>query len=309
MTLMVFDAHCDALLKMWRDPQLTLRSSDDLQVSYQGMKRVGSKVQCFAIFVPDDVVGDARFQAAIDMIHIFHEKVVNPYPDLKMVSTKEQIRQLKKHEIGVMLTLEGCGPVTNDLTRLSTLIQLGIRSVGLTWNYANDLADGVLEERQSGLSNLGKQAVQLLHKEKVWTDVSHLTEAGFWDVLQHTNYVIASHSNVKALCNHPRNLNDQQIDALIKKNSVIGITFVPYFLNAHSPVYMKEVIKHIDYVASMGGVNNIGFGSDFDGISETVRGLETIFGYESLINELLKHFSEDHVRGFCFNNFYNRICF
>ncbi|MCF6137184.1 dipeptidase [Pseudalkalibacillus berkeleyi] len=306
---MVFDAHCDALLKMWRDPQLTLRSSNDLQVSYQGMKCVGSKVQCFAIFVPDDVVGDARFQAAIDMIHIFHEKVVKPYPDLKMVSSKEDILQLREHEVGVMLTLEGCGPVANDLTRLSTLIQLGVRSVGLTWNYANDLADGVLEERQSGLSNLGKQAVQLLHKEKVWTDVSHLTEAGFWDVLQHTNYVIASHSNVRALCNHPRNLNDQQIKALIKKNSVIGITFVPYFLSERSPVYMNEVIKHIDYVASMGGVNNIGFGSDFDGISETVRGLESIFGYESLINELLKHFSEDNVRGFCFNNFYNRICF
>ncbi|WP_349410571.1 dipeptidase [Pseudalkalibacillus sp. SCS-8] len=305
----IFDAHCDALLKLWRDPSLTFRSSGELQVSYQGLKKAGAKVQCFAVFVPDDSIGDARFQAALDMIDIFYEKIVRPYPEIKAVFTKEDIANLADHEIGVMLTLEGCGPVANDLVRLKTLIRLGIRSVGLTWNYANDLADGVLEDRQGGLSNLGKEAVMLLDSENVWTDVSHLTEAGFWDVMELTDAVIASHSNVQALCDHPRNLNDQQIKAIINKDAVMGITFVPYFLSDHSPVHIPEILKHIDYVAALGGVKNIGFGSDFDGISETVIGLDRYFGYERLVNELLKHYSEEQVKGFCFNNFYDRVCF
>ncbi|MGM7701250.1 dipeptidase [Pseudalkalibacillus sp. Hm43] len=305
----VFDAHCDALLKLWRNPELTFQSSHHLQVSYQGLKAAGAKIQCFAVFVPDDIVGDARFQAALDMIDLFYEKVVKPYPDIKAVRTKEEIDRLEENEIGVMLTLEGCGPVANDLTRLQTLLRLGVRSVGLTWNYANDLADGVLEERQAGLSNLGIEAVKMLDAEKVWTDVSHLTEAGFWDVMELTDRVIASHSNVKVLCDHPRNLNDHQIQALIKKDAMMGITFVPYFLSERSPVHIKEIIKHIDYVASFGGVRNIGFGSDFDGISETVKGLDSYFGYDLLINELQKHFSEEEVRGFCYENFVERITF
>ncbi|WP_221564481.1 dipeptidase [Alkalihalobacillus sp. TS-13] len=305
----IFDAHCDALLKLWRDPQLTFSDSEHLQVSYPGLKEAGAKIQCFAVYVPEDVVGDARFQAAIEMIDIFYEKIVKPYPDMKLIQTKEDISLLREGDIGVMLTLEGCGPIANDLSRLRTLLHLGVRSVGLTWNFANDLADGVREIRQAGLSNLGKEAVSLLDEEKVWTDVSHLAEAGFWDVMELTDYVIASHSNVQKLCNHPRNLNDRQINALIEKDAVMGITFVPYFLKTRSPVRIAEILKHIDHVASLGGVHNIGFGSDFDGISETVIGLDSYFGYEMLINELQKHFSEAHVRGFCFDNFYKRINF
>ncbi|WP_408011041.1 dipeptidase [Pseudalkalibacillus sp. A8] len=305
----VFDAHCDALLKLWRDSTLTFDDSDHLQVSYPALKAAGAKVQCFAVYVPEDVVGDGRFQAAIEMIDIFYEKIVKPYPDIKLIQTREDIQLLGEEEIGVMLTLEGCGPIANDLSRLRTLIQLGVRSIGLTWNFANDLADGVLEKRQAGLSNLGKEAVTLLNEEKIWTDVSHLTEASFWDVMELTEHVIASHSNAKKLCNHPRNLNDRQIRVLIEKDAVMGITFVPYFLNNRSPVRITEILKHIDYVASLGGVYNIGFGSDFDGISETVIGLDSYFGYDRLLNELLKHFSEEYVKGFCFDNFNKRINF
>ncbi len=307
--MQVFDAHCDALLKLWRDSTLTFDDTEHLQVSYPGLKAAGGKVQCFAVYVPDDIFGDARFQAAIEMIDIFYEKILKPYPDLKVIQTKEDIDFLSEGDIGVMLTLEGCGPIANDLSRLRTLIQLGVRSVGLTWNFANDLADGVLEKRQAGLSNLGKEAVTFLNENKIWTDVSHLSEAGFWDVMELTDHVIASHSNVKRLCNHPRNLNDRQIKALIEKDAVMGITFVPYFLNKRSPVRITEILKHIDHVASLGGVYNIGFGSDFDGISETVIGLDSYFGYDRLRNELHKHFSEEYVKGFCFDNFYKRINF
>ncbi|WP_257351467.1 dipeptidase [Pseudalkalibacillus decolorationis] len=305
----IFDAHCDVLLKLWRGSSLTFNNTNHLQVSYPALKQVGAKVQCFAVFVPDDLIGDARFQAALEMIELFHSKIIKPYPDIKKVTSREEIDDLKDHEIGAILTLEGCGPIANDLVRLQTLVNLGIRSVGLTWNYANDLADGVLEERSAGLSNLGREAVRYLHEERIWTDVSHLTECGFWDVLERTDFVIASHSNVKALCEHPRNLNDNQLRALIQKDAAIGITFVPYFLSEQHSVTISSVLRHIDYIAALGGVHNIGFGSDFDGISKTVKGLDSYFGYERLINELLKHFPEELVRGFCYENFNQRVPF
>jgi membrane dipeptidase len=305
----IFDAHCDALLKLWRNPSLSFSDETKLHVSYPALSSTGAKVQCFAVYVPEELVGDARFQAALDMVNLFYTKIIEPYPKVKAVTTRAEIDALKDDEIGAILTLEGCGPIANDPTRLKTLIKLGVRSIGLTWNYANELADGVLEERGAGLSNLGREAVGYFHDERVWTDVSHLSERGFWDVMERTDYVIASHSNVKALCNHPRNLTDEQIRALIQKQSVIGITFVPYFLSEHSPVKIPMVLKHIDYIAALGGEHNIGFGSDFDGISETVNGLDTYFGYDRLVNELLKHYSEEFVRGICFDNFYERIYF
>ncbi|WLD95226.1 dipeptidase [Alkalihalobacillus sp. AL-G] len=305
----IFDAHCDALLKLWKDPELSFSNSAGLQVSYPSLKKTGAKVQCFAVYVPDDLVGDTRFQAALEMIDLFYTKIVEPYPDIKVVYSRDDIDQLEDGEIGALLTLEGCGPISNDLTRLRTLVKLGVRSFGLTWNYGNDLADGVLEERGAGLSNLGREAVEYLHNERIWTDVSHLAEPGFWDVMERTDYVIASHSNVKAIHDHPRNLNDDQIRALIQKDGVIGITFVPYFLNDVSPVKIPMILRHIDYIASLGGASNIGFGSDFDGISETVKGLDSYYGYERLINELIRHYPEEFVRGLCYKNFYDRIPF
>lgn len=309
----IFDAHCDVLLKLWSErlfPQgVTFESEKELHISYPKLKETGAKVQCFAIYIPEKLKGPAKFQAALEMIDIFHEKIINTYDDIKLILTKDDIDKLQANEVGAILTLEGCDAIDNDIVKMNTLYRLGVRSVGLTWNYGNAVADGVLEERACGLSNFGKEVVQTLNQHKIWTDVSHLAERGFWDVMELSDYVIASHSNAKALCNHPRNLTDEQIQALISKNSVIGITFVPMFLSEGNKATIKDVLSHIEHICALGGENHIGFGSDFDGIGQTVVGLESYRGYEKLINTLLKHYPEETVKKFCFNNFKSRIPF
>jgi membrane dipeptidase len=304
----IFDAHCDVLLKLWSD-KIDFDSEKELHISYSKLKDTGAKVQCFAIYIPESVKGAAKFQAALDMIDIFYQKIINQYEDIKLVLTKQDIENLKENEIGAILTLEGCDAIENDIVKLNTLYRLGVRSVGLTWNYANAVADGVLEDRASGLSNFGKEVVKSLHEKKIWTDVSHLAEKGFWDVMELSDYVIASHSNAKVLCNHPRNLTDEQIKALIKKNSVIGVTFVPFFLSKSPKVTIKDVLGHIEYICALGGEKHIGFGSDFDGILLNVKGLENYRGYVKLIDTLLNHYSEETVQDFCFNNFKNNVPF
>lgn len=299
----IFDAHSDVLYKMWMDPTIDFANSSKLHINYDRLKASGSKVQSFAIYIPEEVKPESRFEVALEMVEIFYNKVVAPSPLLKVVRTKEDILALREDEIGAFLTLEGCDAIDQSIVKLQTLLRLGVSSVGLTWNYANFVADGVGEPRGAGLSSFGIEVVKEHNKASIWTDVSHLSIKGFWDVMEVADYPIASHSNAMAICNHRRNLLDEQILALIKKNGMIGITFVPQFLSNRETATIDDVIKHLDYICSLGGENHVGFGSDFDGITETTIGLDNFSGYEGLVNKLLKYYSEIQVKKFLYQNF------
>ncbi|WP_044893695.1 dipeptidase [Bacillus alveayuensis] len=304
----LFDAHCDVLLKLWSNRSLSFQDDPSLHVTWNSLQQVKGKVQCFAIYVPESVYPESRFTAALEMVDIFFEEIIGRFPNMKFVRSKKDIASLHSNEIGAMLTLEGCDAIGESLIKLKTLLRLGVNSVGLTWNHANSVADGAWEERGAGLSNFGKQVVHELNKAKCWVDVSHLSEKGFWDVIEMADFPIASHSNAYQLCPHPRNLRNEQIRALIEKNGVIGITFVPQFLKQDNiKVTIADVLHHLDYICSLGGSQHVGFGSDFDGIDETVVGLENFKCYENLINELQKHYSETDVQYFLFDNFYKRL--
>lgn len=305
----IFDAHCDVLYKMWMNPDIQFFFDHRLQTNYTYLSQIGKgNIQCFAIFVPHDLPEEIRFQAALEMIELFYEKVL-VYPKIKLILQKKDAMQLKDDEIGAILTLEGCDPIGCDLTKLQTLYRLGVRSIGLTWNYANVVADGVFEPRGAGLTSFGKQVVIFNNEKKLWTDVSHLSEQGFWDVMELAKYPIASHSNAKTLAPHVRNLTDQQILALIQKNGMIGITFVPEFLKECADATIDDVLYHVEYICSLGGEHNIGFGSDFDGIDTTPEHLWNYSCYYLLIDELLKRFPEKIVKRFLFENFFEKMSF
>ncbi|WP_456275422.1 dipeptidase [Bacillus sp. AK128] len=303
----IFDAHCDVLYKLWLNPTLQFQNSEDLHINFDRLETGSAGVQCMAIYIPEEVPYQERFEAALEMINILYEKILPIYPSIKLVRTKHDIQALRDDEIGIILTLEGCDAIGTSVSRLKTLFHLGVKSVGLTWNYSNAVADGILEPRGAGLSLFGKKVVEENNRFKVWTDVSHISLKGFWDVMELAEYPIASHSNSIKLCNHPRNLYDDQITALIKKDGMIGINFVPYFLTDKPVATIKDVLYHIDYFCSLGGEKNIGFGSDFDGISQTVSGLEHFGQYKQLVEELYKHYTSEQVSNFCYKNFFNHL--
>lgn len=202
------------------------------------------------------------------------------------------------------MTLEGADAFGNDLIKLRHLYRLGVLSIGLTWNNANLCADGAGEPRGGGLTLLGKEVVKLNNDHQVFTDVAHASVQSFWDIIELAKYPIASHSNARKICDHPRNLYDNQIEAILAKQGLIHIVFHPPFIKENSDTAMiTDLIKHIDHICSLGGVNQIGFGSDFDGIDRVVTGLENASDYPNLINELLKHYSEEQVKGFAYKNF------
>ncbi|KAB2444255.1 dipeptidase [Bacillus luti] len=309
MEMKIFDAHCDVLFQLWSaQGKKDFKNDPQLHITFEQLKKRKGSIQCFAIYVPETVLYEKRFEVALQMVDIFYNEILS-LPGVKFIQTKDDINMLKQDEIGALLTLEGCEAIGKDAMKLRLFYRLGVRSFGLTWNYANLLADGALETRGAGLTTFGKHIVQELNMLHLWTDVSHLNERSFWDVIEIAKNPIASHSNCYKFCQHPRNLNDEQIRALIKKNSVIGVTFVPQFLTSERQANITDIVRHIEYICSLGGEKNIGFGSDFDGILETVVDLTAYREYENVVNELYKHYDASMVERFLYDNFVEHISF
>jgi membrane dipeptidase len=117
------------------------------------------------------------------------------------------------------------------------------------------------------------------------------------------DYPIASHSNSKTLCNHPRNLTDEQAGAMFRKGGMIHVVYNPPFVKEDGNATITDLVEHIDHFCSLGGLKQIGLGSDFDGIFELIPGLDDASKTQNIINELLKYYSEDAVKGFAYQNF------
>lgn len=301
----IIDLHCDALLKLWyADGKLSYENGEELDTNKQRLQQGGVKVQAYAIYTPEKMKSEQRFQCALDQIDYFYAEVLAKNPEMKQIKEWSDFDRLQDGEIGAFLTLEGVEPIGNDLGKLRLLHQLGVRSVGLTWNHANLAADGADETRNGGLTLFGKEIVKFHNEHKILTDVSHLCEGSFWDVIEQAKYPVASHSNARTLCDHQRNLRDDQAQALFAKGGMLHITYVTMFIKKEEgEVTIPDLIKHIDHFCALGGEKHIGLGSDFDGINTKIVGLEHAGDSQNLINELLKHYSEDQVRGFASENF------
>lgn len=304
----VIDLHCDALMKLSEAKgKLSFRNSSELDTNLTRLQKGKIKIQAFAIFIEPNLESDQKFQEALDQIDYFYEEVLRKNSEMKHLKSWSDFNHLQDGEIGAFLTLEGVDAIGNDLKKLRTLFQLGVMSVGLTWNNANLAADGAGEPRGRGLTLFGKEIVHLNNERKVFTDVSHLSERGFWDVMELAEYPIASHSNAKALCDHPRNLSDEQARAMFEKDGLIHVVYNPPFITENGKANIDDLIKHIDHFCSLGGVQHIGLGSDFDGIFHKVKGLENTGMTQNLILKLLKYYKEEEVRGFAYQNFLDHL--
>ena len=300
----VIDLHCDVLLRLYESKgDLKFQNSPELDTNFERLTKGRVKVQAFAIFIWPEMKSDEKFQAALDQIHYFYTDVLGNNPNMKLIKNWADFDHLKEDEIGAFLTLEGVDAIGNDLQKLTILHQLGVRSIGLTWNNANLAADGAGEPRAAGLTSFGKEIIQFNNQHKILTDVSHLSEKAFWDVMDEAKYPIASHSNAKAICNHVRNLSDEQVKAMFAKQGMIHVVYCPQFVNEQGEVTISDLIEHIDHFCSLGGIKQIGLGSDFDGIASKIVNLENASMHPNLLNELLKKYSEDEVKGFAYQNF------
>lgn len=300
----IIDMHCDALLKLWHSKgKASFIDAPEMDINKIRLKKGEVKVQAFAVWVDPSINTLHQFDIALEQVRLFHEEILQKNEEIKQIKNWSDLDSLKDDEIGAILTLEGVEPIGNDISKLHILYELGVRLVGLTWNSANLAADGALEPRGAGLTNFGKEIVHFNNDRQIITDVSHLCERAFWDVMEIARYPMASHSNTKHHCDHPRNLSDSQARAMFECGGMVHVVYHPPFVKKDGNATIQDLIKHIDHLCALGGAKQIGLGSDFDGIDAKIPGLAHAGETQNLINELLKHFSEEEVRGFASENF------
>ncbi|OEG00496.1 hypothetical protein BHF71_00810 [Vulcanibacillus modesticaldus] len=290
---------------MLKDEKLDFyQSSDQLSLNFPKMINVGVSVQIFAIFVSTSK--QPKFQQAIKSIDTFYEKIIKKADKIQLATTYFQLEEiLKAKKIAGLLSLEGAEALEGDLSKLRILHKLGVKIIGLTWNHANEVADGIMEPRGGGLTTFGKMVIDEMNRLNMIVDVSHLSEKGFWDVVEITRKpIIASHSNTRKFCNHPRNLTDKQIKAIIESGGMIGITFVKNFVANKDHATIDDLILHIEHIAELGGISNVGLGSDFDGAT-TLSELQDARDLDNLANNLHKKFPSHIVRAILGDNWLN----
>ncbi|MBP1931570.1 dipeptidase [Ammoniphilus resinae] len=302
----IFDAHCDVLWKMAENQQLSFYDSNDLlQLNYEAMKESNIGVQAFALFVPPTIPSQLKFDYVLKMIDIYHEQILNK-KHISPILTSNDLRKILHNETnlrGGILTLEGVDALQGKMIYLRTLYQLGVRGLGFTWNYRNEAADGVEEPKPGGLSKFGRELLKEANRLGMVLDVSHLSEPGFWDVIELTaSPIIASHSNCQVVHLHRRNLSDDQLHAIFKLNGVIGLTFVPSFISGNENVFIPDLLMHLEHILVLGGEDHVAFGSDFDGITRTMSDLSNAKQYHRLVNTLLQTYKEAQVEKWLHGN-------
>ncbi|MDX1992934.1 MAG: dipeptidase [bacterium] len=200
--------------------------------------------------------------------------------------------------LAAILHIEGAEAIDPDLNALEVFYQAGLRSVGPVWSRGNIFAEGVpfvfpaLPDTGPGLTDAGKALVKRCNELGILIDLSHMNEAGFWDVAKLSDApLVATHSNVHALCQSTRNLTDKQLDAIKESDGMVGLNFAVGFLREDGgngvDTPLDVLVRHIDYLVERLGVERVGFGSDFDGATmpQDLSGVEKV---QNLVEALRK---------------------
>ena len=267
---LVIDGHCDTIGEQLSGKRWLGDRSSEGHIDLPRLREGGVDAQFFACYVPLPYQRHgavAHALARLDQLHLLAERLPEQFV---IARTAADIRQAKAvGKIAAIAGLEGAEALDGDIGVLRQFYRLGVRNLGLAWNFRNAACDGVSERRSGGgLTEFGVAVVQECNRLGIIIDVSHLAPAGLEDVLALSEEpIIASHSNAFALCDHPRNLTDDQMAAIAAKGGLIGVTFVNAFLRREQPeqTTINDVLEHLEYMLAVVGEDHIAIGSDFDG--------------------------------------------
>jgi membrane dipeptidase len=269
----VIDGHIDTALEILRQPRKFSERSKIGHCDLVRMKEANVQAALFAI------ESGYTLESLIKSIDIWFKFVSNPENNLFQIKKLDDFDRVRDSgKIGALLHFEGVSGMDEELKLLRIGYHLGLRSMGITWSNVNKFATGVRvttkRQRKTGLTDLGRELVREAQTLGVTIDVSHLNDQSFWDLYEITNRpIIATHSNARSICDHPRNLTDDQIKAIREKNGTIGINFGMKFLDPEHPgeeytnIGLSVVKKHMDHIVDLADINTVAIGSDYDGTS------------------------------------------
>ncbi len=305
----IFDGHCDTLISI-RDGDRRLGERCQVQpdggvissqhIDLPRLLEGGVTAQIFACFVRQQFLPSDATNEALRLIDAFYRALDENPEALLLATTAADVEQAKAEgKVAGVLSLEGAEALEGDLAMLRTFYRLGLRALGLTWNWRNQAADGQGESRTGGgLTEFGVALVREANRLGLILDIAHLAPAGVRDVLELSEApVVASHANARALCDHHRNLTDEQLAGIAASGGLVGVTYVPPFLaQERQDASLEKVLDHIDYIVKTIGLDHVGLGSDFDGFDGVLPGLEDVSHLPALTAGLVaRGYSDEKV--------------
>lgn len=312
----IVDGHIDIPYRLRKHPEdISQRTGGHFD--YVRAKEGGLDAPFMSIYVPADRENNGAKALADSLIDLVEGLVAKHPNKFALATSPDDIEaQFKQGLISLPMGMENGAPLEGDLANVKYFYDRGIRYITLTHAKDNHICDSSYDTTQTwnGLSPFGEKVVAEMNRVGIIVDVSHITDSAFYDVIRIAKApVFASHSS----CRHftpgfQRNMPDEIIKTLAEHGGVINVTFGSFFLDqafqqedVDSTLFttVQMVADHIDHVVTVAGIDHVGFGSDFDGVSSVPRGLEDVSGYPNLIAELLRRgYSEDDIAKICYRN-------
>ncbi|NJE85343.1 membrane dipeptidase [Thermococcus sp. CX2] len=302
---MIFDAHSDLPIFIYDERKN--RRVRVLEETFDRFFAHGIKSRVMAIWTRPDRRSSA-LRYGLEVLNALMKDLGESERFELVTNVKEMRRTIEEGRVALWLGLEGGEPLEDSIDLLEVFHHLGMRVLTLTWSLRNAIGDGVFERTGGGLTNFGVEVVGKAEELGILIDLSHINEAGFWDTLDVTAFpVIASHSNARALCDHPRNLTDEQIKAIAERDGVIGAVAIPGFVDKERPT-IEKYVEQIAYMVDLAGYKHVGLGFDFvyylQGWSgKSVEGFEDESKIPALLERLGENFSEKEIKAITFENF------
>lgn len=259
----IFDLHCDTLSRCLDCGEGLYKNSGQLD----GARICGEKVawvQTFACFIESGCRGEAAYQRFLSMRRLFDETL---YCDSEHFALYDPSAEVQPGLCTSLLSVEGGTAIGGDIGNIARMARMGVRFFSLVWNGDNELAHGIGGQKQ-GLTPFGKDCLRELVRTGIVPDISHLNDDGVEDVFTLTDApVVATHSNLRTVCGHSRNLTDAQFQELVRRGGLCGINFYPLFVTGKKQdSYTYDALRrHLERMLELGGEQTVALGSDFDG--------------------------------------------
>ena len=274
----LFDLHCDTITECSLQNQPLRENS--LHLSLGRGRAYLPWIQCFAVWLPDEIRGAEAVGYFDRVLHRFqHECQCNDDWMLPCRCAQDLQTARQQGKCGAVLTVEGGAVLAGEISRVKLLAQQGVRMLTLTWNGSCEMGDGAMVEHPKGLTAFGKLAVPELERCNILIDVSHASDPLFDDVAARAaRPFVASHSNSRAVCQHPRNLTDQQFVTIRDRGGLVGLNFYPPFLTDSPQASLDDLLRHAEHFLALGGQDTLALGSDFDGaqMPQSIAGVQSM---------------------------------
>lgn len=292
----LFDCHCDTISRVMTEGG-SLRKNG----FHTDLERLHKFAPCAQVFAVCAETLDRPVEKADAMLRRLSQEIEENSDIVMLCLNFHDIKKAAESgKVAVFISIEGC----EQISSLESAYQDGVRVLHPTWNFDNELCGAAVGSGR-GLTEKGRAFVKKAQHMGFALDMSHISERGFWDTLEACEKpVVAGHSNARAICNVPRNLTDEQFNALVLIGGGAGINLYPEFLGLGKDI--NAVIAHIEHFLSLGGERSVFLGCDFDGIDSTPTGLDGVHKLDKLYNELLnRNYPEALVRALFWDNLYD----